>query len=401
MAAIDENLQKYKDYNEFNLLISFPKSIAIRNHAIILHLCDKFPQFYKKDINFLPLHRAFRFSIQERFITAIKRDAQKKSDLEITILLAYDDDEKEIHCVENLFLEKMGIMKRKQQQISRVLITDTLNDVSDDLFRKYVDCPPYIPSKEAYCSDILTKSHPIYIGGRYLKFSREMGQTPFIINNVKVVEHCLQDIIFDSVNKVMKFTNKLTFTASGREDADVRMLGTGRPFYIQIENPTIKELTRQQLLKIRKLVANTRLAYLTDLKMVMKGDLSLIKFGEESKSKTYVALCKFISFNNVDTIIERINNYGAVTLHQLTPVRVSHRRALLTRTKMIYSMNAKRVDGHDNLFELKCCTQAGTYIKEFVHGDLGRTKPSLGSITECPVDIICLDVVDINLEWPV
>jgi len=42
------------------------------------------------------------------------------------------------------------------------------------------------------------------------------------------------------------------------------------------------------------------------------------------------------------------------------------------------------------------------YIKEFVHGDFGRTSPSLGSLlgTCGRVDILSLDVVEVGLEWP-
>jgi hypothetical protein len=35
----------------------------------------------------------------------------------------------------------------------------------------------------------------------------------------------------------------------------------------------------------------------------------------------------------------------------------------------------------------------GTYVKEFVHGDLGRTSPSVCGILDCQVDILQLDVV--------
>ena len=38
---------------------------------------------------------------------------------------------------------------------------------------------------------------------------------------------------------------------------------------------------------------------------------------------------------------------------------------------------------------------AGTYIKEFVHGDLGRTVPSIGSILETEADILQLDVTNV------
>lgn len=45
-------------------------------------------------------------------------------------------------------------------------------------------------------------------------------------------------------------------------------------------------------------------------------------------------------------------------------------------------------------FKLKLNTQAGTYIKEFVHGDFGRTQPSLGDLLGgVVIDILALDVM--------
>lgn len=45
--------------------------------------------------------------------------------------------------------------------------------------------------------------------------------------------------------------------------------------------------------------------------------------------------------------------------------------------------------------------QAGTYIKEFVHGDDGRTNPSLGSLLGCsgPAEILELDVLEIHMDF--
>ncbi len=34
-------------------------------------------------------------------------------------------------------------------------------------------------------------------------------------------------------------------------------------------------------------------------------------------------------------------------------------------------------------------TSAGTYVKEFVHGDLGRTSPSIGQILVRPTAMRC------------
>ncbi|CAN6463837.1 unnamed protein product [Victoria cruziana] len=42
--------------------------------------------------------------------------------------------------------------------------------------------------------------------------------------------------------------------------------------------------------------------------------------------------------------------------------------------------------------------KAGTYIKEFVHGDLGRTHPSMNSLLGCRAEILQLDVTDVKME---
>ena len=68
--------------------------------------------------------------------------------------------------------------------------------------------------------------------------------------------------------------------------------------------------------------------------------------------------------------------------------------------RTVYNMNVdldvakKEQNGYKDsfLFKLNLCTQAGTYVKEFVHGDFGRTSPSLCSILNCDVDILALDV---------
>ncbi len=41
-------------------------------------------------------------------------------------------------------------------------------------------------------------------------------------------------------------------------------------------------------------------------------------------------------------------------------------------------------------------SSAGTYIKEFVHGDLGRTVPNVGLLLDSECDILQLDVVNLH-----
>ena len=44
---------------------------------------------------------------------------------------------------------------------------------------------------------------------------------------------------------------------------------------------------------------------------------------------------------------------------------------------MIYELNVIADPTDDHLFNLEITTESGTYIKEFVHSDFGRTSPSL------------------------
>ena len=56
-------------------------------------------------------------------------------------------------------------------------------------------------------------------------------------------------------------------------------------------------------------------------------------------------------------------------VNQITPLRVLHKRVLKVREKYIYEIKIKKkINPHFMIIEIK--SSAGTYIKEFVNGDL-------------------------------
>jgi len=61
----------------------------------------------------------------------------------------------------------------------------------------------------------------------------------------------------------------------------------------------------------------------------------------------------------------------------MTPLRVLHRRTLMVRDKIIHKVNVIPINHNYALVFI--LASAGTYIKEFIHGDLERTLPNLGS----------------------
>ncbi|MED5497673.1 MAG: tRNA pseudouridine(54/55) synthase Pus10, partial [Candidatus Thermoplasmatota archaeon] len=78
------------------------------------------------------------------------------------------------------------------------------------------------------------------------------------------------------------------------------------------------------------------------------------------------------------TILDIIEKLEGVNLAQRTPERVAHRRAdLVRRRKVIETRDASvEINDEGNIhveFTLRC--ESGTYVKETVHGDDGRTQP--------------------------
>ncbi|QLG69877.1 MAG: tRNA pseudouridine 55 synthase [Candidatus Woesebacteria bacterium] len=64
-----------------------------------------------------------------------------------------------------------------------------------------------------------------------------------------------------------------------------------------------------------------------------------------------------------------------IVVNQQTPTRVLRRRYDLLRKRKIYYFKLIKYHPKNPIFEIK--TESGTYIKELISGDNGRTKPSL------------------------
>lgn len=74
-------------------------------------------------------------------------------------------------------------------------------------------------------------------------------------------------------------------------------------------------------------------------------------------------------------ILEKLQISESFDIQQKTPIRVLHRRPLHTRPRTIYSVKARVQRGNPQALIVDIVTQAGTYIKELVHGEFGRTTP--------------------------
>uniref|UniRef100_A0A182EIJ1 DNA topoisomerase n=2 Tax=Onchocerca ochengi TaxID=42157 RepID=A0A182EIJ1_ONCOC len=249
--------------------------------------------------------------------------------------------------------------------------------------------------------------NPLFIAGRYCKFSRNMSQSPWSASTdiPRITGHSVSEKIGAPFIKETG-CDITRFVASGREDIDVRMLGTGRPFVLQLINPkkissfqghNLKTTLKRLEDDINK---NLDVKVLPGLKQITSDQASLIKIGQDEKRKLYTGYC--YSTRKLDELVlNELRHKAPIEVIQKTPVRVLKRRPLLERRRTIFSIAALKLDDHHFLVRME--TQAGTYVKEFVHGDFGRTRPSLADLLdfECgEIDILELDVEGVDMEWP-
>ncbi|XP_035217869.1 tRNA pseudouridine synthase Pus10-like [Stegodyphus dumicola] len=329
-----------------------------------------------------------------------KTDFTPYSNFQISLSVTYPDTAKECFKLFQKCPEAFPNRKKRkateEEIYTRAAILKAVELVSSEINSLFT-FPPSPPDKSCIFHDILCTRSPLYLGGRYNKYSRELSQTPWIVDGERRMDSSVNELITNVVQRRI-YADKIVFSASGREDVDVKMLGNGRPFVLEILNPRRVKLSDAEMKDIENEInASTDSIAVKDLQIITKQDTLLLKEGEEQKRKTYSAICivkKTLSQNDVDKLLLLKD----LKIQQKTPIRVLHRRNLATRERLLHSIDAKLLDSH--LLHLKLETQAGTYVKEFVHGDFGRTSPNLGMLLDTEADILELDVECIHLDWP-
>ncbi|MAK95373.1 MAG: tRNA pseudouridine(54/55) synthase Pus10, partial [Euryarchaeota archaeon] len=245
---------------------------------------------------------------------------------------------------------------------------------------------------------------PVFLYGRYRKLSREIPQTRWPCRACRGrdegCESCqgtglqypdsVQDLIGEPIREALNAENT-SFHGMGREDIDVRCLGAGRPFVLEIKNPLVREYNLEELVSMVNSNASEKVE-IDSLEWTHKKRVAKVK--QHRSEKTYTIRFKTSVTQDEDEAIAAIKSLSGTTLEQETPKRVSHRRAAKTRKRKVVSVDKAIVDGDEIEITLRC--EAGTYIKELVHSDEGRTVPSVSGVLDCECEVLWLDVEEIH-----
>lgn len=237
-------------------------------------------------------------------------------------------------------------------------------------------------------------SKSLYIYGRYCKFARGLPQNPWLYEHDERIKYntSIEEIITAPLIEMAQ-AKGAKFHAAGREDIDVRMLGNGRPFVVEVKDPKIRsiDLTYAE----GEINRNSQgLISVHGLKFVDKSFISKIKALSEISSKVYVAVARFSKPVRNEELSKLEEFFKEIVIIQRTPKRVLHRRTDRVRRKVVYEVKARKLDDNKVEFRIKC--QGGLYVKELIHGDRGRTKPNFAEFLNNEVLDITLDVVEIQ-----
>ena len=160
------------------------------------------------------------------------------------------------------------------------------------------------------------------------------------------------------------------------------MLGDGRPFVLELRRPKKRELNLLDIAEDVNSSHNGRIK-ITHLRIVPRSRVAQLK--NTACDKTYrvdVSVSRKLSIESLKKGAQRLSS---AVVEQRTPTRVSHRRADLVRPRLINYMTVKSfVKG---MVELEIRAQHGTYIRELVSGDGGRTDPSLSMLVDSPCKV--------------
>lgn len=301
---------------------------------------------------------------------------------------------------------------------------------------------------------------PLFIYGRYRKLIRGLPQARWICKRCrgKGCEKCnftgkiyptsVQEIIAEKLIQKAKGTNHY-FHGLGREDVDARMLGNGRPFILEIREPKIRSLNLQELEKEINEFGKEKVEVL-DLSFSTHKNVSFLK--EEEVNKIYRVLVAFENEKKLDKVEDEKKDEEDITsskeklkenenkekieenkieekreikvevknqnehrkktkitieklkqleeffknkiINQRTPERVAHRRADLIRERKVLEFKVEEFESNKAIFIIK--GQGGLYIKELIHGDNGRTVPSVAEILGVRCVVKELDVIEVE-----
>ena len=257
--------------------------------------------------------------------------------------------------------------------------------------------------------------NPAFVYGRYRKLERDIPQTEWPCRECGATgkqlsadggeepcEGCggsgyrydrsVEELTTPPVVEAMDGSEGV-FHGAGREDVDALMLGSGRPFVIEVKRPRERSPDVDAL----EAAINERAEGAVEVEGLRLATHEMVERVKGlDASKTYRMDVEFARPVEERDFEAALSELSGATVEQDTPQRVDHRRADLTRVREVYDVEGELLE--PRRAELTVRGAGGLYVKELVSGDDGRTRPSLAGLLDTESVVTALDVVDVEGE---
>jgi len=262
--------------------------------------------------------------------------------------------------------------------------------------------PEIVVILDIAASGVEVQINSVFFYGRYQKFERGIPQTHWDCRACrgKGCEKCnftgaqYQDSVEELIGRPVIGcfgAEKVVLHGAGREDIDARMVGTGRPFIMEVVAPRRRSVDLEELESAINRAAGGRVSAAIK-RWADRAEVETLKSNKAHKK--YRILVEVDGGSSADEFVKALNSLKGVTIHQRTPERVAHRRADKVRERKVLDIGL--AGEQDGRFVVEVLGEAGLYIKELVSGDSGRTTPSLAAILQKPARVTSLDVTQVE-----
>jgi len=238
---------------------------------------------------------------------------------------------------------------------------------------------------------IYIEAPSLLIYGRYWKLGRMISQNIWLTKNgIKKYPLSIEEI----VKMLIKdgFGDDVVLHIAGREDVDVRTLGSGRPFVLEIKRPRKRNFDIKDI--ENRLNSISRWLKFEFNMFVDRDFVSRIKRGCRTSYKIYRAIVIADRDLSIEDIKKLEEFFRDRIIEQRTPTRVLRRKKDVLRRRKVFEIKTRVIS--PRIFEALIKCEGGLYVKELISGDNGRTVPSFSSVLNANTLCLTLDVLYVH-----
>lgn len=227
----------------------------------------------------VPLKEIVKMMINPKICSLLgKIFEQNQNGLMVNVFFEHDQDEAELlrlYDVKPKLFKNRSMAPRKfhNEFLTRNAFDRnfTPDKIDMDLFAQNVPVPSEVPAAPIRLERITLQGPTIFVAGRYRKMSRVLCQSPWVLQGKRIMEECVSELIVDQVAPFFGvLPESVVFSSSGREDVDVRCLGNGRPFALEIADSRKMRLPREVAAAMETAVDNSLKVSIMHLQIVSR-----------------------------------------------------------------------------------------------------------------------------------